>query len=386
MTGIVHIEAATRKGAHLLIQLFGGPQCGKTHTAMLLARGIAGDKGKVGVIDTESGRARLYSDKIPGGFFVGELTPPFTPQRYQETIEQFVEFGCDVLVIDSFSHVWNGPGGVLELADQGEAAGKKGLQKWLRPKVEYRKMVGFLLSTKIHIIFCSRGKQPVEERIVDGRKTMVTLPWEPIQDKQLKYEMTIVLPMIQDGRFETARDRLKAPVDLNHLFTGEPLTVETGKAIAEWVAGGNPVNHAHELLRKRANDAAMEGTGPLKVFWDGITKAERVILQPGLDNYKSIAKSTDEEKAQAAAIQAENAGDGPQRIPVKMGADMSTDWAAWSTEAKAAVAGAPTLQWLADWEDKHSAALSNLGKEDGAKHAEVVAAIAERKMAMKEAA
>src|SRR5438067_7860615 len=74
--GILNIAPAERAGAHLLIQLYGPPRSGKTYTALPVARGMVGAKGKIGVLDTESGRARLYSDKVPGGFVVGELTPP----------------------------------------------------------------------------------------------------------------------------------------------------------------------------------------------------------------------------------------------------------------------------------------------------------------------
>src|SRR5436309_16100856 len=74
--GILNIAPAKRAGAHLLIQLYGPPRSGKTYTALRIARGMVGPKGQIGVLDTESGRARLYSDKVPGGFVVGELTPP----------------------------------------------------------------------------------------------------------------------------------------------------------------------------------------------------------------------------------------------------------------------------------------------------------------------
>src|SRR3982074_1317968 len=74
--GILNIAPAERAGAHLLIQLYGPPRSGKTYTALRIARGMVGPKGQIGVRDTESGRARLYSDKVPGGFVVGELTPP----------------------------------------------------------------------------------------------------------------------------------------------------------------------------------------------------------------------------------------------------------------------------------------------------------------------
>jgi hypothetical protein len=387
MSNIIQIEPASRKGAHLLIQLFGGPRSGKTLTALMLARGIAGPSGKIGVLDTESGRANLYDDKIPGGYFVGEMTPPFTPERYRLAIEQFVAWGADVLVIDSFSHCWQGPGGVLEMADHQEANGKKGLQKWLKPKVEYRKLIGFLLSTRIHIIFCSRAKQPVEERMVDGKKTMFTLPWEPIQDKQLKYEMTLVLPMVHHGTYETAPDRVKIPGDLQHLFTGQLLGIETGTEIAKWVAGGKAVNHAHELLRKRANDAAMDGTEAFRTFWKGLKQADRAVLQPGLENYQSIAKAADEERAQQggtttiegvgdAAGQTGGQDDGePARLEVGVTANGEPDWQSFIDAAESAIASAPDQGWLDRWQSIHKAALTNLAIADGLGHKAVAEAV-----------
>jgi hypothetical protein len=96
--GILNIAPAERAGAHLLIQLYGPPRSGKTYTALRIARGMVGPKGQIGVLDTESGRARLYSDKVPGGFVVGELTPPYTPRRYLEAIEEFLAYGVDILV------------------------------------------------------------------------------------------------------------------------------------------------------------------------------------------------------------------------------------------------------------------------------------------------
>lgn len=317
--GILNIRPATREGAHLLIQCFGGPRSGKTRTALRLARGIAGTEGKVGVLDTESGRARLYSDKIAGGFFVGDLTPQFTPKRYRDAIEEFVAFGADVLVIDSFSHVWQGVGGVLELADKAEADGKRGLQKWLGPKTEYRKLVSFLLSTSIHIIFCSRAKQPVVEQMNNARKELVTLPWEPIQDKMLKYEMTIVLPMTLDGRYETDPTRLKTPDDLAHLFAGELLTETTGAAIAEWVAGGAPINHQLELLRKRANDAATDGSDAFREFWKELEGGQREALKPGMDNLRSIAQEADAERDRRTEAARETAERSDPNLDVPFG-------------------------------------------------------------------
>jgi hypothetical protein len=86
--GILNIAPAERAGAHLLIQLYGPPRSGKTYTALRIARGMVGSKGRIGMLDTESGRARLYSDKVPGGFVVGELTPPWEPVRPNGMVER----------------------------------------------------------------------------------------------------------------------------------------------------------------------------------------------------------------------------------------------------------------------------------------------------------
>lgn len=308
---ILNIQPATRKGAHLLIQLFGGPQSGKTLSALKIARGIVGPSGKIGMLDTESGRARLYCDKIEGGFMVGELTPPYTPGRYRECVTEFIAAGVDILIVDSFSHVWEGTGGVLDQADQGEADGKKGLQKWLKPKMEYKKLVSFLLSTRLHVILCSRAKQPMAEVVNDkGKKELVPMPWQPIQDKSLKFEMTIVLPMTIDGHYETDRSRLKAPSDIAHIFTGAPVTIETGQQIAAWVAGGAPIDHETELLMMRADSAANDGTEALTAYSKTLTGAQKLKLRALDRNYASIAKAADEQLEQERLAKADEPTEG----------------------------------------------------------------------------
>src|SRR5438045_3985193 len=304
--GILNIAPAERAGAHLLIQLYGPPRSGKTYTALRVARGMVGTKGKIGVLDTESGRARLYSDKVPGGFVVGELTPPYTPRRYLEAIEEFLAYGVDILVVDSFSHCWEGPGGVLEMADQAEENGKKGLSKWLGPKRDYKKLVSFLLSTRLHMILCSRAKQPMLETVIDGEKTLVAEPWEPIQDKRLKYEMTIVVPMTLDGQYETDPARLKVPGDIAPLFRGELLDESTGAAIADWVKGGKPFDHALELVRRAALEAAGGGTGRFTKWWNSPSvRPRRKGLRPDFDNFASIARAADQELAREREAEVE---------------------------------------------------------------------------------
>src|SRR5205823_12644690 len=101
--GILNIAPAERLGAHLLIQLYGPPRSGKSYTALRIARGMVGPKGRIGVLDTESGRARLSSDKVPGGFAVGELTPHYTPRRSSKRLRSFLPMAWTSCSAISFS-------------------------------------------------------------------------------------------------------------------------------------------------------------------------------------------------------------------------------------------------------------------------------------------
>jgi hypothetical protein len=106
------------------------------------------------------------------------------------------------------------------------------------------------------------------------------------------------VPMTLDGEYETEASRLKVPADLAHLFRGELLDEGMGMAIAEWVNGGKPVDHALELLRRAGFDAAAAGTEAFTKWWNSaLVRGRRKALRPDLDNLASIARAADEESA-----------------------------------------------------------------------------------------
>jgi hypothetical protein len=320
---IFEIADASRAGVHLIIQLFGPSECGKTLTGLYLARGIADalagpGKGVVGCMDTE-GRARIFAELIPGGFKVGELTRPFEPGRYLQGIELFMAYGVHALIIDSFSHVWEGFGGVLDQAEQNELNGRRGLAKWSKPKRDYNRMVSVLLTTRIPLILCSRAKQPIKIETVwkNNREVeeWIYQDWEPIQDKRLKFDMTIVLPMTLHGDYETDPARVKCPDGLRHLFLGEKLSIETGRLIGQWVAGGSPINPAAEHLRKQAFDAAEGGMAALRRWYDPLPEEQKLVLRPGIANLRSAARSADDVIEQARLAREEAGRDQTMRDP-----------------------------------------------------------------------
>lgn len=298
--GIVTFERAERLGSHVLIALYGESGSGKTYSAILLARGLAGPDGRVAFLDTETGRGRIYAD-LAGGFDYGELTPPYTPERYAEAIQAAEAAGYDVLVIDSASHEWEGIGGITESAEEG---GGKGLQKWMKPKMRHKRFMQRLLSTRMHVILCLRAKEKMAQRKgQNGKEEIVSEGFVSVQDKRFIYEMTIqcFMPHQQNGKRGVPVIE-KCPEELMPAFPlGDRISVESGARIAEWVRGGKPVDHAWDAFRLRAEEIAGQGKVALREWWGTLTGGDKTRARAIADNLASIANEADAEKARAAA-------------------------------------------------------------------------------------
>jgi hypothetical protein len=295
---IVKIAPVTRQGMKLLISLFGMSETGKTLSALLLAAGLEPDPMKRGLLDTEGGqRGRAYADSVPGGFMYGSLGAPFTPERYMEALSDFVEAGVTTLVMDSGSHAWFAAGGVLDMVEN--ATEKNDMAKWAKPKRRIGKMTQQWNQCGLHLIICSRGKQPMlEEYDANGKKKYVLGPVVPIQEKTMRFDMTIMAHMLGDGHFSVAKSEGgKCPGSLRPVFeSGDKMNIEMGKKLIAWIGGQDMITPAHRALSMKADDVAQEGVASYHEFWTGLTKPEREYLLPQHENFKSIAKAADAEK------------------------------------------------------------------------------------------
>lgn len=294
-SSIVTFGRAVRKGSHVIIGLYGESGSGKTYSAILLGRGLAGPTGKLALLDTETGRGLIYA-KVAGGYDYAELTPPFTPERYSEAVKAAEAAGYDVLVIDSASHEWEGLGGILETAD---ASNKQGLVKWAAPKARHKKFVQTLLSTRMHLVLCLRAKEKMVQarNPATGKEEIVSQGFVSVQDKRFIYETTVQLFMRGNGKRGTYAVE-KCPEDLLGAFPeGARVSVQTGQAIAEWVAGGAPIDHAVEALKREAEEAAAGGTEAFRAWWaSDAVKPRRAALRDALPNLQSIAAEADAER------------------------------------------------------------------------------------------
>jgi hypothetical protein len=301
----------------LLISLFGLSETGKTYSALKLMAGIEPDPKKRGLLDTEGGeRGRMYFDAIEGGYMYGALTPPFTPERYMEALQDFVAAGVTTLTVDSVSHAWFAAGGILDMVEN--ATERNDMAKWAKPKRRLGKLSGQWLSCGLHLILCSRGKQPMIEGQDDkGRKIYIPGPIVPVQEKSLRFDMTIMALMLGDGAFTTAREYGgKCPGALRPIFSGHEVMDENmGKQLIAWIGGHDVATSGDRTLELNATDAANLGMVAYQNFWKALTKDQQTRLLPRHENLKSIAKSADEDAARAA----EEAEDGGRADPFGTG-------------------------------------------------------------------
>lgn len=263
---------AVRTGVSLIIGFAGASGSGKTMSAFRMAQGIVGRDKPFAVIDTEARRALHYAP-IPGEepdfvktfrFHHAELVAPFRPEAYEHAIRAAAMAGYGAVVVDSFSHVWEGEGGVLDWSDEilqtsvDRAMKREREQRsewqlreafkrssWIEPKRAHKMMVQALLQLRAHIILCLRAEDKIDF-VKDGDKTKVvpmeTLAgfkgWIPICDKRLPFELTASFVLTPD------KPGMPQPIKLQeqhrYIFeAGKHVDEDSGKRLAAWARGGS---------------------------------------------------------------------------------------------------------------------------------------------------
>lgn len=278
-------KPASKEALKPFIGLFGKSGSGKTFSALMLARGIAGPTGKIGLIDTENRRGSAYVDLIAGGYEVLNLDPPFSPERYTQCLDAAEKAGIDALVVDSATHEWNGEGGYLSMksATLDRMAGSDWKKRdacamvaAAQCKPLHNRFVDRLCRCSMAVVLCFRGHEKV--RVTKDEESGKTKPktdqfCSPIQESGLIFEMLISAEIVraEDGRPGCLRLDARDPQTkwthpaLLRLLPkeGEQVTVEHGSAIAGWAtSAGEPAKPpiAAGNDQKRAKKALFDAT------------------------------------------------------------------------------------------------------------------------------
>lgn len=277
------LRKATRQKAKIRLGLSAVSGAGKTYSALLIAKGLAkGDFSKVCAIDTENQSADLYAHL--GDYSVYPLQAPFTPEKYVKAINECIEAGMEVIIIDSITHEWNGKGGILEI--HGLLQGNS-FTNWGKVTPRHEKFKEAVLNAPCHIISTVRRKQDYEIA-KDGDKTVVNkLGLKEETREGWEYELTVNLELDMSHNATASKDR-------TGLFLDQPSFVpseETGKLILDWCESGTAVipiktDPLKDLDYYKKELEATNDVEALKLVFTNLPKDFKKLLTPLKDELK----------------------------------------------------------------------------------------------------
>ena len=248
---------AVKSQSKLRMAIAGPSGSGKTFTALQIARGIVGPKGRIAMIETERKSAFKYAGKFD---FDAEVLTSFHPRKYIEAIEMADREGYDALIIDSLSHAWFGTDGAL---DQVEKARKKGgggnsFTAWRDVTPLHNKLVDAILSSKCHVICTLRTKvEYVIEKDEKGRSVPRKVGMQIIQREGMDYEFDVVGDMDLEHNFMVSKTRC----DLIDEYVENKPGEELGKLLINWLNDGEQPQEPKAAFKKASPPPEDEQSG-----------------------------------------------------------------------------------------------------------------------------
>lgn len=204
---------------------------GKTLGSLLIMKGLLSKIEDLGFIQTENGRAQLYLDRI-GKFKILEITPPFSPSKFIEAIEEAEKIGLKGLIIDSLSDQWAGLGGLLDVHQDITETTKNSFSAWKKANPLHEAVYTKILSSSLHIIGTFKKKADYVMENVNGKQAPKKVGLADVARENTEYRWML--------QFDIDRDTHKATTvkDNTGLFDGREsfvISEETGKQIREWI-------------------------------------------------------------------------------------------------------------------------------------------------------
>jgi len=248
-------KPAERKDVPLIGICVGPPGSGKTVSTARLAIGmreVVG--GEVFLIDTEMNRARHYADEYKFRHVAFEA--PFGSLDYWDAIDHCLQKGAKVIVVDSFTHEHQGPGGYLEQheelvekygGDNEKARERNSMRAWAKVAPKRTFLLHRMWQAKCHFLLTFWAKEkavPIKDQ--DGKLKIVDIGWQPLGGPPFFYAATfscLLLPGskgVPDWSQESFKNKV-AKMEDHHkacFKPGKQLDEETGRQLAEWARGG----------------------------------------------------------------------------------------------------------------------------------------------------
>ena len=280
---------------------------GKTYSNLRLAKGLAkaieeatGEKTDVAFIDTEARRSTYYADEFD--FDILELKAPFTPESYIDAIDEAIDAGYKVLVIDSLSHEWTGKGGCLEIHSKMPG---NSYTNWAKVTPRHEKFTDKLIDSPIHILATVRGKDKYVLEEQNGKQVPRKVGVGYQQRDDLEYLFTTAFTLEQDTHyFSTVKDN-------THLFEDrhDILTEKDGVALYKWATGG-------DVKAKKAELDKIKEEAKAKIKMNEENEAKKMAEEASKKKKKQENKLTLEELKEEILLKCKELSDTGKRSEV----------------------------------------------------------------------
>lgn len=238
---VILFEEATKEGAKARIALTGPSNSGKTYTGLMLGTELAqAEGGELLVIDTEHRAASKYVG-TNGWRFKRYNATSFDPAWLTDALAAAGDQGFPAVLIDSWSHFWMGPNGMLEQVDRRTAASRAGnsfSSGWKDMTPVERRSVESILGYPGHVIVTLRVKtEYVQEKNDQGKAAPRKVGLKPIQRDGFEYEFDVVGDLDIDNNLVISKTR----VPMLHGQVIHKPGPELAITIRDWLADGEEV-------------------------------------------------------------------------------------------------------------------------------------------------
>lgn len=228
---------AQKSEAKARIAMSGPSGSGKTYTGLVWARTLA-EGGPVAVIDTERGTSRKYADVFD--FDIQLITPPYHPDKLIQALADAEAEGYPATLIDSMTHFWSGPGGVLEIVDEAKARFRGNSHAaWQVGTPLQQRMVDAVLMHPGHVIAAMRAKTEwLMQEDSRGKTQPVKVGLSPQQRDGIEYEFDLMLDIDLEHRASVGKTRFDVFAD--RTFSKEEAEAAAGDFL-KWLTDGEPL-------------------------------------------------------------------------------------------------------------------------------------------------
>ena len=179
-------EKAKRSKCKIKVSIAGASGSGKTYSALCVAKGMVSNLNKVAVIDTENGSSHLYSHL--GDFSVLTLGAPYSPEAYIMAINEAIKNGYECIIIDSLSHEWQGPGGIIDIHGQMEG---NSFTNWNKVTPRHNALIQKIVNAPVHVIATLRSKTEYVMQQKNGKSVPEKMGLKSVQRDDCEYEFTV---------------------------------------------------------------------------------------------------------------------------------------------------------------------------------------------------